>query len=264
VYRLVSHNLVLKVLQLTLRKVGIESFSIVKHPDYHIVPQYYGKHWHKQFDIREIPLFGELAGDVINQKKSSHYYDKLYYLHQALVNLSRVHSPSEPINIVEVGVYKGGTSYFMCRVLKSLGINAKLHIFDTFEGHQPEDLTKEFDGDHTIGTFTKTSYEMVEEYLNEFDNVEIFKGRIQDMWHKIEEKNISFFHLDVDIYEPTKFCLNNFDELLAVGGSFIIDDYGFRTCPGIKRAVDEFVDGKSNYFSVHHLSGQCTLVKCYQ
>jgi len=63
----------------------------------------------------------------------------------------------------------------------------------------------------------------------------------------------------MDIYEPTAFALSFFNKRMVKGGIIVIDDYGFLTCPGIKRAVDEFcITNKITQFNL--LSGQCLLI----
>lgn len=54
-------------------------------------------------------------------------------------------------------------------------------------------------------------------------------------------KKIKFLHLDVDIYDSYKNCLNFFHEKMIKGGIMVFDDYNANTCLGAKKAVDEFV-----------------------
>jgi hypothetical protein len=141
-----------------------------------------------------------------------------------------------------------------------------LHSFDTFEGHASQDLKTGVDNFHVAEEtrkkkFLNTQYEAVQEYLAKFENVSVYKGRFQDNSEQIAARKFHFAHLDVDIYEPTVFALDFFDERLVVGGIFVVDDYGSVTCEGIRQAVEEFVARKPNYFSFHLLTGQHLLVK---
>ena len=45
-------------------------------------------------------------------------------------------------------------------------------------------------------------------------------------------------HIDVDLYEATKFCLENFVPLVIKNGIVQIDDYGLY--PGCKKAVRDY------------------------
>jgi len=43
-----------------------------------------------------------------------------------------------------------------------------------------------------------------------------------------------------------------------------VDDYGFATCPGVIKAVNEFKDSAINFdFAANMLTGQCRLVRLY-
>lgn len=54
-------------------------------------------------------------------------------------------------------------------------------------------------------------------------------------------------HIDCDLYESAKTCLNFFAPRIVPGGFIIVDDYDFELCPGVEKAVDEFI--VSNYRS---------------
>jgi hypothetical protein len=57
----------------------------------------------------------------------------------------------------------------------------------------------------------------------------------------VGELTFSFVHIDVDMYEPTRDSIAFFYERTATGGVIICDDYGFSTCPGATRAIEEFM-----------------------
>ena len=48
-------------------------------------------------------------------------------------------------------------------------------------------------------------------------------------------------HLDADQYWTTRQSLEFFYPRLESSGVIILDDYGWSNCPGVKRALDEFV-----------------------
>ena len=59
-------------------------------------------------------------------------------------------------------------------------------------------------------------------------------------------RKFALIHIDLDLYEPTRNALEFGWEKLSDGGSLICDDYGFITCPGATRAVDEFLINHAN------------------
>ena len=231
-------------------------------PGFHYVPDFYGRSARKQVDIRQLPNFGALAARTIAKKRSYLYYDRLFTLYQALENVARLPAGEAGTHIAEVGVYRGGTSYFLADAARELGLKSpQLHSFDTFEGHAAEDINEGIETNHSAGHFSKTSFEAVKTLLASFDFVHVYKGRVQDRAGEVAAHTFSFVHLDVDIYEPTKFCLQFFDSRLVRGAIIVVDDYGFTSCPGAKQAVDEFVSSTKRYVSLQQLTGQCVLVK---
>jgi len=255
------HLKVVLFLRSVLSRLGVAVFRF--HEQFHYVPNYYGPRADKSIDIRSIPIFGPAAKDVIEARKTSLYYDRLYTIFQALTYIQHsIHSQQVPVQAAEVGVYKGGTSHFILSVAQKMNIEQfHLHAFDTFEGHSPKDVKQELDAAQRAGQFSGTSFEGVAEYLSCFQNASLYKGRFQENAHRVEKLTFSLIHLDVDLYEPTLFGLDFFDKRLVEGGAIVVDDYGFTTCAGVKKAVDEFLHTHRDYFSLHLLTGQCLLVK---
>ena len=56
---------------------------------------------------------------------------------------------------------------------------------------------------------------------------------------KIKNLKISFLHLDLDVYEPTKFVLNTLYNKVSKNGVILIDDYG--QVQGATKATNEFL-----------------------
>jgi O-methyltransferase len=250
---------VLRFMQSTFRLIGLDVYPYKK--NYHYAPDYFGHAHFKQELLSQAPIFGDMAKQVIQDGRSSLYFDRLNVIFQAIAHLASQFDSSEKLNLAEVGVYKGGTSYFIASSAKYFGLQATLHSFDTFEGHDVRDINSSVDTSHLPAMFSDTQYELVKDYLGGFKNVFVFKGRFQETCNELVNKTIHFVHLDVDIYDPTIFGLHFFHKRLAPGGVIIVDDYGFTTCPGVKKAVDEFIATTPGYFSMSLLTGQYILIK---
>lgn len=235
--------------------------SCIYKPGYHYVPDFFGRSAHKQSDIKTLPLFGELATEVVQSGRSSLYYDRLFTISQIMVHLSSFEKTGQALNLAEVGVYKGGTSYFITSLADRLKMQINHYCFDTFEGHAVEDINDKVEVSHKPGSFTDTSFESVKEYLGQFKNINVYKGRFQDTCHQIQDVQIHFVHIDMDIYEPTIFALKFFEKKLAKSGAILLDDYGFTSCPGIEKAVKEFMSGNTEYFGISLLTGQYVLIR---
>ena len=245
-------------------------YSILREKDYiepqegyHYVPDIYGKSSRKMRDIRQNEPFYALAKTVRDHKRTYLYYDRLNTLYQALENIARNMSGSSPLHMAEVGVFRGGGSYFIASAAEALlpGL-CRLYSVDTFEGHSEHDLPGcGLDADHQAKGFDRTDYEQVKEYLSVFPFVTVLKNRVQDCAAQLAEHAFALVHLDMDIYMPTLFALEFFEERMLPQGIIVVDDYNFLTCPGAKQAVDEYVaQTKRPVTKLELQTGQCLLV----
>ncbi len=251
-----------KIILSTARTCGLDLFLLRE--NYHYVPDIYGKNSNKMLDFREDVFFLKTADKVINDKKTLLYYDRLHVIYQSLLNIEAIFGKNkEKINIAEVGVYKGGCSYFISNIIgKITNNNCSLYCVDTFEGHSKSDTDKGNYDIHRPSWFSDTSLEDVTHYLSPFEFTHIIKGKIQDKGYLLEDKKFHFVHLDTDLYHPMYFSLNLFAGILQPGGIIIVDDYSYVTCPGVKKAVSEFMASHTGLFYKFELStGQCLLIR---
>jgi O-methyltransferase len=240
-----------------LRRLGLAVFRC--RPDHHYCSRVYGASQHKLLDIREVEIFGALARDVIGHGRTTLYFDRLYFLYQSIYQVSRLAGAGA--NLAEIGVYKGGGTYFIAAAAnKFFPAKPLIHAFDTFEGH-PADIHPDLDGGHYPGAFRDTSFAEVKQYLSVFDNVVLHQGRFQDKCGAVSGQPFAFVHIDVDIYSATRDCLEFFADVMIPGGIILVDDYGFTTCRGSKEAVDAFIDQRPNFMKLHLLTGQCLLIR---
>lgn len=238
-----------------LKTRGIQLSEIEK--DFQYAPAYYSAKFRKKTDIRYIPIFRERAREVMGNQRSLMSWDRLYALFSVLENRD-LHSRSS--SFAEVGSYRGGGAHFMAAVASDLGYTNRLHVIDTFEGF-PDDFDPK-DGQQLAGAFGETSFEDVCQYLSPWPKTQVHKGRIEGFGDLISSETFSLVHLDVDLYGATKAGLAMFLPQMVVGGAILVDDYGHKTCPGVKLAVDEFCLSTPSVFRMHLLTAQCLLVKC--
>lgn len=158
--------------------------------------------------------------------------DRLWVL-KCLVEQSR----ALPGEFWEAGVYQGGTALLLRKLLQG---QAALRLFDTFEG-MPE--TGEFDT-HDKGDFNDSSLEFVTSVVGEGGNVTYHPGLVPETFAGLESSRIAFMHVDLDIHDAVAAsCAFAYPRLLP-GGAMVFDDYGYHTCPGARKAVDEFFADK--------------------
>lgn len=181
--------------------------------------------------------------------------DRLHTLWQAVRNVAWSDAP-----IVEVGVLRGGSSRLISAACRKFGKAGLIYSCDTFSGHAEVD--EEVDGRHTVGMFgDRTSAEDVRDYLSDCPQVSVIEGDITQTWAQIEAPELAMVHVDVDVYPATKFVLAAAVSKLVTGGVIIVDDYGFTTCAGAKKAVDEFLQENPAFFGMHQITGQVVIVK---
>lgn len=145
-------------------------------------------------------------------------------------------------DIAECGVIRGGSSFLMLSALADTG--KFLHGFDSFQGlskpkfnDRPSDVKTFNWRENDMGV----PIEVTSQNLSSFSgNFKLYKGWIPDRFNEVEEKKFSLVHIDLDLFEPTIFSLEFFFPRMVAGGVIICDDYGFESCPGSRKAMDEF------------------------
>ncbi|HEX4823524.1 MAG TPA: TylF/MycF/NovP-related O-methyltransferase [Candidatus Polarisedimenticolaceae bacterium] len=146
-----------------------------------------------------------------------------------------------PGDTAECGVNLGASSYLICRANAASRQEKWHHGFDSFEGLSQPGAQ---DGSFWKGGDLAVSLETAAANLAGFSRCRLYKGWIPERFPEVAGRSFSFVHVDVDIYEPTKASVEFFYPRLAVGGLLVCDDYGFTTCPGATRSIDEFLKDK--------------------
>ena len=154
-----------------------------------------------------------------------------------------------PGDLIECGVWRGGTCIFMRGLLKALGDRDRtVWVADSFQGlPDPDPEVSPLDAiSHeflkVIGGFSVT-LEAVQSNFREYDlldnQVRFLPGWFADSLGPAPIENLALIRLDADYYDSTVQALEALYGKLSSGGYIIIDDYGIYTL-GAKRAVDEF------------------------
>ncbi|WP_338668965.1 TylF/MycF/NovP-related O-methyltransferase [Pseudodesulfovibrio methanolicus] len=143
----------------------------------------------------------------------------------------------------EMGVYKGGTGLLFKKELLRLHPDdtPRLRLFDTFEG-MPE-VEAEVDC-HQKGDFDDTSLETVRRVVGDDEFIRYHQGFIPATFAGLDGYRIKLAHVDVDIHRSVLDCCEFVYPRLVPGGAMVFDDYGIHTCPGARRAVDEYFGDK--------------------
>jgi hypothetical protein len=158
-------------------------------------------------------------------------------------------------DVWECGVYRGGTSVLLARLIAGTG--KRLHLFDTFTG-LPE--ASEMDK-YKVGELGDTSLASVEARVREFPFAKLHPGFMPDTFAGLEQSTICFALVDVDQQESTKACLEFIYPRLSAGGAIVIDDYGRPGTYGCRVAVDEYLAEVGATIVVLN-TGQGVVFKC--
>ena len=166
-------------------------------------------------------------------------------------------------DVVECGVWRGGSARLLREELIAAGATKKLHLFDSFEGMSAVDATNDR---HEVGDFSDTSLDHVQRFVTGAAGVdkhgiaEFHQGWIPQSFAGCDGMRICFAHIDLDLYQSILDTLAFVYPRLASRGVIVFDDYGFASCPGARQAVDEFfADRGERPFPLD--TGQALLIK---
>ena len=148
-------------------------------------------------------------------------------------------------DLIETGVWRGGTSIFMRAVLAAHGVrDRKVYVADSFQGLPPPDtsLWPEDKGDvHHTAPFLAVSEEEVRSNFAKYglldDQVVFLKGWFKDTLPVAPLKNLALIRLDGDMYGSTMDALGTLYPKLSPGGFCVIDDYALEGC---RKAVTDY------------------------
>jgi O-methyltransferase len=162
-----------------------------------------------------------------------------------------------PGDMVECGVWKGGSMMAVAKMLLYLGDAGRhLFLFDTFEGmSKPTELDVDWKGGKAPAFFERwknklggsswcyASLSDVKQAMYSvgypIENLHFVQGRVEDTIPARTPESISLLRLDTDWYESTRHELVQLFPRLSRGGVIIIDDYGH--WQGARLAVDEWI-----------------------
>lgn len=158
-------------------------------------------------------------------------------------------------DIVEMGVYQGGSAYLM---LQATDRKKDYYGFDTFGGLPV--ISDDKDPYWKQGDMGETSLAEVEAFLSD-SRAHLIEGIFPDSLPEMPVgRKFSLVHIDGDLYQTTFSALQNFYGQTVEGGIILINDYGFLSSPGVRAAVDAFfVDQPEN--PIYLPSGQCLIIK---
>jgi hypothetical protein len=182
-----------------------------------------------------------------------------------------------PGDIVECGVWKGGSMMAVARTLMQAGDQSRhLYLFDTYEGmispsdkdisaagESASDLLRNEDKEDSESVWCVATLDEVRRVVGgigyESTKVHFVKGRIEETLPKMAPERISLLRLDTDWYESTRHEMRQLFPRLSKGGVLIIDDYGYWL--GARQAIDEYIKENKLQILLHRVdeTGRCAI-----
>ena len=153
-----------------------------------------------------------------------------------------------PGDLIETGVWRGGSTIFMRAILKAFADqNRTVWVADSFQGlpkpdvvNYPADTKDSF---HECDQL-RISVDQVKANFAKYglldDQVQFLKGWFKDTLHIAPIEKLAVLRLDGDMYESTMDAFSALYHKLSPGGYCIVDDYG--AVESCKQATHDFRD----------------------
>ena len=168
-------------------------------------------------------------------------------------------SDNVPGDLIETGVWRGGSCIFMRGVLKALGVTDRVvWVADSFEGlPKPDAENYPADDGNRLHTYDElaVSLEAVKDTFDRYglldDQVKFLKGWFRDTLPGAPIEKLAVLRLDGDMYESTMDALTNLYDRVSPGGFVIVDDYGaYDYC---RKAIHDFREERGISDEIHSI-----------
>ncbi len=166
-----------------------------------------------------------------------------------------------PGDLIETGVWRGGSCIFMRAVLAAHA-DAKRNVWvaDSFSGLPPPTSTKytadEGSKFHTLGEFLSVSRADVEQNFRRYglldERVRFLEGYFKDTLLKAPMDRLAVIRLDGDMYESTYQAIEALYDKLSAGGFVIVDDFFLEPCA---EAIHDFRASRGIVDPIHDIDG---------
>jgi len=199
--------------------------------------------------------------------------ERLYSLYKSVEYVAAAEIPGD---LVECGVWRGGSCMLMAAALLSLGkSDRRILMFDTFEGHPPPDPERDIDlwGNRAYEEWRSQTHEgavkgwgraPLDEVMNNLHStgypgalLRFVKGMVEDTAPHNVPQQLALLRLDTDWYASTRAALLHFYPRLVSGGVLILDDYGHYR--GQRQAVDEYFGATGEALLFHRIDYSCRI-----
>ena len=179
----------------------------------------------------------------------------------------------KPKTFLEIGVFHGVTARNVCELLySSHGINFNYIGFDLFEESR-ENLNEIIPNTNFSNPLKKIYFKFIRKenpysksavhnLLKKFEkNIYLIQGNSNKILKKIDMLKVDYVFLDGGHdYETVKNDLNCCKDVIVKNGTILCDDYNLTYAPGVKKAIDEYVN-KNNFNCKILLEGRFAIIE---
>jgi O-methyltransferase len=192
------------------------------------------------------PAFAAIVSSCHVKSKAGGYPHMLIHLYQALRHICARKLDG---SIAEFGVFQGGTTVFMAKVLQHFGSDAKVYGFDTFAGFPPQK--------HALDLYSDVKcefpyFDVVQAYCAPY-NIELIRGDISETHRRLIGVPLAMTFFDADNYSTARSALPLCYEQTVSGGILAFDHYyspNWVRTVGERIAIKEVL-GARDVFNLH-------------
>jgi len=161
----------------------------------------------------------------------------------------------KPKNFLEIGVFHGVTARNVCQLLHGIHGNDFKYVGLDLFGESAENTNEVIPNTKFNNPFKRIYFEYilrqdpysiegVSYFLKKFEkNIHLIKGNSNNLLKKIEMSKIDYVFLDGGhAYETVKSDLESCIPVINNQGTVLCDDYDLSYAPGVKKAIDEFIE----------------------
>jgi hypothetical protein len=176
-------------------------------------------------------------------------------------------------DVIECGVFRGKSLLRMATWLKQHGHRKTTHGLDSFDGFPREYISEVDLGpgrslQKVRGRFRGASDAPLRILRTAADldlPIRLHVGYFEETLPRLiaAGKRFCFVHIDCDIYESYRYCLEKLYDCVVPGGVILFDEYRCPVWPGATRAVDEFFTSRPEKPEACHDPGRPNKPKYY-
>ena len=198
------------------------------------------------YDFRD-EIFVRVRDSLLVPSFANGYPNCLTHIFQCLKNAARLQLNG---SVVEFGMFKGGTTMFMSRVIEELAMPWPVIGFDSFDGFPPPRSALDM---YSHGDCEFKDESSVRRYF-EGRNVKIVAGDVVETVRELVGEDVVLAFVDTDNYTSASAILGVVADCVLPGGAIIFDHYPgsdrFLYTLGERMAAKSLLNDK-RFFNLH-------------